>query len=116
MATNKDFPKGERIYALIKKLFKHRNMLVHHKGKEIKFEIGLANEDYLETMNKNIDFIFDEIDELVKSYPMFLKTISSLENKDIDLYTEQNIELTSQLFSTIQDTIIKVLNPNNKHE
>ncbi|NLY44519.1 MAG: hypothetical protein GX053_00765 [Tissierella sp.] len=106
IATGKDFPKGEKVYELINKVIRQRDKLVHHKGKEIRFE-DCSEEQFHKTMHMNIDFIFDDIDDLVKTYPLFIKTIAILEGKEIDAYNEQQLNLTNEFLRVIKNTIHK---------
>lgn len=107
IATGKDFPKGEKVFELIKKLFSKRDKLVHHKGKEINF--GDCNEDIFQSiMHHNIEFIFEDIENIVNTYPLFIKTLAKLEGKEIDLYSEQQAELEKEFQKTLIDTFKQI--------
>ena len=106
IATSRDFPKGEKIYELVKKLFTQRDKLVHHKGKSINFK-ECTEESFQSIMHGNLEFVFDDIDELVNTYPMFIKTLAALEDKTIDLYTEQQMELNNEFAMAVADMMKK---------
>jgi len=113
IATGKDFPKGEKVYELVKKLFSQRDKLVHHKGHGINFK-ECTQESFQNTMYGNIEFVLNDIDNLVNTYPMFINTLAALEGKQLDLYTEQQTELVNELQMTIVDTMKKAFGGNSE--
>jgi hypothetical protein len=106
VCTGRSFPKGEKVYELIKKLFTQRDKLVHHKGKGINFK-ECTEEAFVSIMHSNIEFVFDDIDELVNTYPMLIKTLATLEDKTVDLYSEQQIQLENEFALVLADMMKK---------
>jgi hypothetical protein len=106
IVTGRDFPKGEKVYELVRKLFTQRDKLVHHKGKGINFK-ECTEETYQSINHGNLEFVFDDIDGLVNTYPMFIKAIATLEEKTIDLYTEQQTELENEFALALADMMKK---------
>jgi hypothetical protein len=106
IATGRDFPKGEKVYELVRKLFTQRDKLVHHKGKGINFK-ECTEESFQSVMHGNLEFVFDDIDVLVNTYPMFIKTLAALEDKAVDLYAEQQAQLENEFAMTLVDMMKK---------
>lgn len=63
--------------------------------------------DFHSSMNNNIDFIFDDIDSLVDTYPMFKATLASMEDKQIDAFEEHQAELCTEFLRVLDDTFKK---------
>lgn len=106
IATSKDFPKGEHVFELVRRLFRQRDKLVHYKSKAI--DIGsCSEEDFCKHQYNCYEFIFDGIEEITNTYPQLKATLAKMENKQIDLFSEQLNEAFTEMKKQLEEMVQK---------
>jgi len=114
IATGRDFPKGDNIYGLIKKLFKHRDMLVHYKSNAVDTR-STSDLDFCNVLYKCYEFVLDGLDDIINVYPKLKILLSSMEDKKVDLFYEQEQEAMKEMGKLVTEMFYKAFGLEDKY-
>jgi hypothetical protein len=108
VSTGKDFPKDNNLFGQLKRLFRLRNMLVHAKSQTIDF-YNDNNAQFEKKAFSEINEVYDNIDSLIRVYTDLKEMIMKLEGKELDVISEQGLDLVNEIIYNVDEMIRKSL-------
>ncbi len=100
-----NYPTNTVEYNRLKSLLSKRNRIVHTKPKALSMQDEATTPNYSVFMEQ-VDFIFSNIDEEMKSYETLKRTIKELEKKECDLIQE----IYKEIDQAVNERITSMIN------